>query len=402
MGITLKDKNGNVLIRPVSHAMTDAQAKIAVENAIADGTVTSYLGIPNTDPKILASSFGLNIVQGEYCDPATGIIADDSRFTSFVRSEYIQVSPGNLLRVTYGQSYVFFDESKTYISGGNVSDLPGYTGNLQENFMTIPSGVSFVLFNFYYEYNLFAVLRESNTDPEIVVLGDSIYGLNPHPFNAVYYASEALRRNIADCAFGGTTASQHYNSDYDNYSFHHIADCIASGDFSSMADFNDMPAIYKQHRSILANADWSKVKVICVAYGTNDWNFSNLLDNEQNAKDKTSYMGALRYGIEKIWTEYPGIQFVLFGATYRKVTNDGNKDSDTAVNTRGKKLADFITGMESVANEYHQNFFDHYNIGFNSINAGLMFRDGTHPSYGIGSAILGKRSAKEIESVLWW
>lgn len=401
MGILLKDRNGNVLVRPVNHAMTDAQAKTAVENAIADGTVTEYLGIPCTEPIVLSSSGGINTVTGEYCDPQTGIIYDSSSFASFVRSDYLPVSEGDTVRVTWGRHYVFFDSEKDYVSGGDISSLTGYTGTQEENFITIPSGVAYLIINFYPAYNLYGVTLESKTDPEIVIMGDSIYGIAPYPFNPVYHAAADMRMNIADCAFGGTTACTHYSTDYDKFSFHHIADCIASGDFSSMADFSGMPAIFKQHRTTLSAIDWSKVKVVCLAWCTNDWEYGGNLDNSQNQKDVSTYLGALRYGMEKIWSEYPQIQFILFGALYKTITNDGNNDSDTAHNSHNETLREFIDGMKSVAEEYHQNFFDHYNIGFNKLNASVVFVDGVHLSYAVGAKMLGKRTAKEIGMVLW-
>ena len=402
MGVTFKAKDGTVLVRPISHAMTDAQAKTAVENAITDGIVTSHLGIPCTEPVVLSSSQGsYNVVTGEYCDPQTGIIYDSSSFASFVRSVYLPVSEGDVLRATWCRHYIFFDSSKTYVSGGDISALTGYTGTQEENFITVPSGVAYLIVNYYVSYGTYAVTLEGKGDPEIVILGDSIYGIGPYPFNPVYYASTAMRRNIADCAFGGTTASVHYSSDYDKFSFHNIADCIAAGDFTSMVDFSGMPAIFKQHRATLSSIDWTKVKVVCLAWCTNDWDFGNVLDNDQSPKSTSTFMGALRYGMEKIWTVYPQIQFMLFGALYKTITNDTGHDTDSAV-VNGKTLKDFIDGMQSVAEEYHQNFFDHYNIGFNSINASVVFRpDGVHLSYDIGSSILGKRTAKEIDTILW-
>ena len=76
-------------------------------------------------------------------------------------------------------------------------------------------------------------------------------------------------------------------------------------------------------------------------------------------------------------------------------------NSDEAVNVHDKSLRDFIDGMKDVAEEYHQNFFDHYNIGFNKLNASVVFNDGVHLSYAVGAKMLGKRTAKEIEMVLW-
>ena len=401
MGVTLKSYDGTILVHPINHAVSDVQANNAMKNAIDDGTVAKSLGFPCTEPIVLSCSGGLNTVTGEYCDPQTGIIYDSSSYSSFVRSNYIPVSPGEVVRATWCRHYIFFDSNKAYVSGGDISALAGYTGSQEENYITIPSGVSYLIVNYYPEYNTYAVTKEGKGDPEIAILGDSIYGIGPYPFNPCYYAAENMKTNIADCAFGGTTASTHYNSDYDKFSFHNIADCIASGDFSSMADFTGMPPIFKQHRETLENIDFSKVKVVCLAWCTNDWDFGAALDNSQSPKSTNTFLGALRYGMETIWAVYPQIQFLLFGALYKTVTNDSGHDTDTAV-VNGKTLRNFIDGMKSVADEYHQNFFDHYNIGFNSINASVVFRpDGVHLSYDVGAPMLGVRTAKEIELVLW-
>lgn len=401
MGITLKSYDGTVLVHPINHVVTDAQANTAIKNAIEDGTVAKAWGVPCTEPIVLSRSGGINTVAGEYCDPQTGIIYDDSAFANFVRSDYIPVTPGDIVRVTWGRHYIFYNASKTYIEGGDISSLPGYTGSQEENFIQISNDAAFLIINYYVSYNTYGVTLEGKGDPEIVILGDSIYGIAPYPFNPVYYAAKNLKMNVANCAFGGTTACTHYNSDYDKFSFHNIADCIAANDYSSMANFTNMPEIFYQHRATLETIDWSKVKIVCLAWCTNDWDFGNDLDNNENKKDVATFMGALRYGIEKIWEEYPQIQFLLFGALYKTVTNHSGHDTDTAI-VNNKTLRDFIDGMKSVAEEYHQNFFDHYNIGFDSKNASVVFRpDGVHLSYDVGAPILGVRTAQEIKTVLW-
>lgn len=386
----LTDGSGNVIVR-----LKDGHIQTKNFDSAA------LIDTSNTAPVVLSSSGGLNIVQGEYCDPQSGVIYDDAAFASFVRSDYLPVTPGDIVRATWCRHYILYNANKTYIGGGDISSLPGYTGTQEENFVQIPNGAAYLIVNYYVSYGTYAVTLEGKGDPEIVVLGDSIYGIAPYPFNPVYYAAAQMKKNIADCAFGGTTASVHSNSNYDKFSFHNIADCIAAGNFTSMADFTGMPEIFKQHRATLAGVDWTKVKVVCLAWCTNDWDYGNALDNDQSPKSTSTFMGALRYGMEKIWTVYPQIQFALFGALYKTVTNDTGHDTDSAV-VGGKTLRDFIDGMKSVADEYHQNFFDHYNIGFNSINADVVFRsDGVHLSYDVGAGILGNRTAKELELINW-
>lgn len=357
----------------------------------------------STAPVLLSCSENdFNIVRESYCDPSNGVIHNEPAYSSYDRSDYIPVSPGDVIRVTWGRHYTYFDTDKEYVSGGDISALSGYTGSQEENFVTIPSGVAFVIINYYALYNSYGITLESKADPEIVILGDSIYGIGPYPFNPCYYAAQNIKRNVADCAFGGTTAFARSNSDYGKYSFVNIADCIAAGDFSSMTDFSGMPSIFKQHRTTLAAVDWTKVKVICVAHCTNDWDFGVTYDNDQNPKDTNTFLGALRYGMETIWDEYPQIQFILYGALYKTVTNETGKDSDEAKNINNKTLREFIDGMKSVAEEYHQNYFDHYNIGFNKYTAPIVFRpDGVHLSYDVGAKMLGVRTAKEIGMVLW-
>ena len=148
---------------------------------------------------------------------------------------------------------------------------------------------------------------------------------------------------------------------------------------------------------MLEQADFTTVKMICIAYGTNDWNYGNDIDDSDNKYSVSTYCGAIRYSIEKIMSKYPHIRIGLMSPLFRML-NDLPVDGQ--VNSKGSTLLDFCNALRGVAVEYHLPYFDHYNIGINSLNHSAFLRDGAHPTYTDGVDLLGAVFANDISSVL--
>ena len=145
----------------------------------------------------------------------------------------------------------------------------------------------------------------------------------------------------------------------------------------------------------IEDLDFSKVDFILIAYGYNDWNFS---ESEQVFKD------GLRYGIEKILTAYPIIQIYLAAPGYCKGVRDNAPwDSDTYANaSTGLYLYQFAKFVEDVAKEYKIPFFNaYYEGGVNSINFDLYVdtpaTGGPHKSK-TGYKLLGEKYGKFVGS----
>lgn len=322
-------------------------------------------------------------------------------------TDFFQCAVGDVFLILNGNSVSRYNTSKTFTTKTDVSEMPLYSGGQRWN-VWICDNDGYVRFTlFWTEPVMCAVTKLNLTDHfyECVSLGDSIFGNNQKPFDLPTYMQAVTNLMTANCGFGGTTAATHFNSVYTPLSFWSIADAINTGDWSAIdVDWNQigndhvfMPNVY-----ILCHLlDWSKVKTLTVAYGTNDWNGNVAIDNSENKYDVTTYKGALRYGIEKIQSKYPQINIILLSPIFRYWSNSQDYStvddtSDTRING-GRKLTDYVTAMGEVANEYHLPYYDNYNsCGINALTAPSILRDGTHLNYGYGVRMVGKQIGAEV------
>lgn len=299
------------------------------------------------------------------------------------------------------------DDGSAFIGLIEVNNIPLYSGNGRWN-IWISDFNGYVRFSMYWQEPVMCAATKlylTDYPYSCVSLGDSIFGNNQKPNDLPTYMQKVDHLMSANCGFGGTEAATHFNPIYTPLSFWSIADAISTGDWTNIdVDWN---AINNDH-VFMANVyilchlvDWSKVRTITVAYGTNDWNAGVNIDNADDPKDVTTYKGALRYGIEKIQSAYPHINIVLLSPLFRYWSNSSDystvdDDSDNRINA-GRKLIDYVTAMKEVADEYHLPFFDNYNTaGINKITAPAILRDGTHLNYKYGVSMVGKHIGAEV------
>ena len=134
------------------------------------------------------------------------------------------------------------------------------------------------------------------------------------------------------------------------------------------------------HIQNLKAIDWTKVEYITLFYGTNDWTGQVTLDNPDNPKDTSTYLGSFRYGYEKLVTQYPNIKFIVITPMYRFVTDDPAWDTETK-QFNGKYIYDFGDALIEVCKGYHIPYIDMYReSGVNAYNRTNYIADGTHPT----------------------
>jgi lysophospholipase L1-like esterase len=238
----------------------------------------------------------------------------------------------------------------------------------------------------------------------IVNFGDSIFG-NKQPPNDVSTAlANVTGATVHNCGFDGCRMASH-NDSWDAFSMYRLAYAIANNDYAlqdavDVPNVSGMPAYFADTRTLLKSIDWSKVDIITIAYGTNDWTAGKTLDNEVDALDTNTFCGALRYSLETIIAAYPHIKIFVCGQTYRFWMDDGGnfvEDSDTKV-INDVKLTDFAESTEAVSKAYHVPFIDNYDsLGINKINRGYYFpvNDGTHHN-ALGAKLLAEHIAHEL------
>ena len=114
-------------------------------------------------------------------------------------------------------------------------------------------------------------------------------------------------------------------------------------------------------------------------YGTNDFTAQVPIDNQEDADDTSTYIGAFRYGVEKLLTEYPNLKILGVTPMYRYFTSE-TKDSDE-MTYGGKYLYEFGEALIDACKEYKTPCLDMYYVsGVNAITREYYLEDGTHPT----------------------
>lgn len=355
-----------------------------------------------------------DIISGSWASTADGTIKTTDNTRIYDVTDYIPCTYGDKLYLCEVQSICFYDSAKSFLPGGGItiSNIAGYTGNgLQNDYTVSLQNAAYMRVNFYnsnYSSQMvggrYAVCRRNDNPHIILNLGDSLFGLNPKPYDISTYVQDITGVKTANCGFGGTRAATHSNSNYNLFSLYSLADAIYSEDFSAQdaADFSILGSgyYYKYNLRTLESIDFDDVRLITLAYGTNDWNANIPIDNADDPDDYTTFKGALRYSISKIQSKYPDIMIVLLSPIYR--TFDSHTvDSNTKTNSAGKTLIDYVDAVKEVAAEYELPFVDNYrNSGINIYNSTVFLRDETHLTFDNGANRIGTITGRELSKFL--
>ncbi len=304
----------------------DIHAPNIDENTEKITTIDSKVAMIS-DERLLAKTFikfrsDRNIVyDNTYINTENGIIYNGDAYSLYKSSDYVPIDNTKNYNTAFCSRINFYDENRNWLYG----QLPysNKTGSGRMYKIEIQDErVAYARLTYAPSNNEpYCGLAEEQDNYEILNLGDSIFGINPVCFDISSIAQEKTGYRFANCGFGGSQASSYPDetSPYYSFNFWKIADAIDSGDFSEQIASaeeiytnGDASILYQNRIDILASVDFSKLKLITIGYGTNDFSKYVSIDNPENKKDVTTYCGALRYGIEKILAKYPHIQICLF------------------------------------------------------------------------------------------
>lgn len=250
-------------------------------------------------------------------------------------------------------------------------------------------------------------------DKVIVNFGDSIFGNYRPPEDVSTFISNYTGATVYNCGFGGCRMASHSIANFDAFSMYNLATSIASQNFAvqdtaieagktaTTEGEGKLPSYFEETLATLKSIDFSKVDIITIAYGTNDFAGNKSLDNDGNLYDTTRFAGALRHSIETILSAYPHIRIFVCSQIYRFWMDSAGaftEDSDAKTYSAGHKLTDFVAKTKEVAKAYHLPFIDnYYELGLNKFNRTIYFpaTDGTHPN-AIGRELLARHIAKEL------
>ena len=237
----------------------------------------------------------------------------------------------------------------------------------------------------------------------IVMLGDSItmgYGRNIKIPNIV---SQEIERSVQNAGYGSTTAALHPSKpEIRKIGFTKLVDSITSGNWSEAlnADFSGVtyatPTAYKQSLTDLSKINFNDIESVIIMYGTNDWAMDVKLDNANDMYDQSTYLGALRYGVNKLQQAYPHLEILV---SQPILWTMGAMNSENYNNGIGLKVKDYANALNNSLN-MGTPIAQVYNRGITTSNYGQYFpsNDGTHPNDD-GNSVIGKLIASEFTRV---
>lgn len=227
-------------------------------------------------------------------------------------------------------------------------------------------------------------VRPTEDSYRIVCLGDSLIGNEREDTVVTDVMEEVLSEKVFNSAFGGTCMSSsntENRSDYyeDSLSMCNLADAIVSQDFTrqcvDVVNNQFKVSYFDDAVRELAQIDFSKVEVLYIEHGTNDYNSGRPIDNKDDIYDRTTYGGALRYSIKTIRDKYPDMRIILVTPPYcRFETLDCY-----ALDYGYGNLEDYVNLELEIADEYGIEVIDVFHtIGIDAENADDYLFDGIH------------------------
>ncbi len=250
--------------------------------------------------------------------------------------------------------------------------------------------------------------QNKKIEKTIVNFGDSIFGCYSSPEDISTYIQKIMGVTAYNVGFGGCRMSNHSIKGYDAFSMHKLAHSISTGDWTQQeqalknvpwGDGSKPSSHHIKNYETLKSIDFSKVDIITIAYGTNDWSAGIELYNE-NSYDVNTYIGALQYSIKSIKKAYPHIEIVICTPIYRFWIDDNGTfiDDSNTHNINGYRLIDFVQALKEMGKQNKMLVIDNYyesGISVDTRNRFFPSADGIHPN-AAGRAMISLNIAKNL------
>lgn len=229
----------------------------------------------------------------------------------------------------------------------------------------------------------------------IVTLGDSIFGYRTGETGVSNLVAEGLGCTVINGAFSGTRAvARSEDSGYNDFDFSALVDAIAANDYTAQETAITDHSMSEQIQGQLANlksADFSKVDIVTMNYGTNDYTGYFIKD---------TFVSGYKEAIGKLQAAWPQLEVVLLTPTYRMwYAEDGSfsEDGDTHTGHDGSTLPEIVEMVKQIAADLHIRCIDAYNIGIGKHNYSHYFSttDGVHHAEN-GRRRLAERIVREL------
>ena len=220
----------------------------------------------------------------------------------------------------------------------------------------------------------------------ILFLGNDAITFDQGETSVTAQISSKLGANCINCGYPASTVAlknANYSDDYpmDAYSFFNVANCIASGDYSSLESnagkFEDYT--YTGSTDRLKNVDFDKVDTIVIFYNAQDYMNLRIGMNPDNEFDPITYRGALNAGIKAIQDKYPYIRIVCMSFTMcYAFDSSGQIVSGDRYDFGNGKLTTYLQFMIDVSGERGVSFIDNYYGTIHEDNSSDWMLDNIH------------------------
>lgn len=217
--------------------------------------------------------------------------------------------------------------------------------------------------------------KEKKYEHDIVFLGDSVIGNHADPFGVTTVMEDRLGLNVFNGALGGTSMSFFNDGIWESvavgqWSMVKLAQAICADDWTSQLAG---VAYSEQHREEtaqvldyfyervhhLSQIDFSKVDILLIEHGTNDYNCGRQLDNPTDPFDISTYGGALRTALSLLQKKYPDLRIILLSPVYCEFMDMDNAKC-YEVDFGGGILEEYVLMQKAVAEEFDIEWVDMY------------------------------------------
>lgn len=226
--------------------------------------------------------------------------------------------------------------------------------------------ISVLLFGAAYGVSFPVRSSEKSLTPEIVVLGDSIFGQVRDETCVSAQLSELLGVEVFNGAMGGTCLSRvdfdrRLGYTKDSLSLVGLSKAIVTDDFGSQQATRIRQSATEYFPEVidgLESIDFSSVEVLVIQYGLNDYHAQSPIDNDEDPYDEYTFGGALRRALSLLQEAYPNMRIVLLTPTYSWYTAEDltceEKDLGYGI------LEDYVNAELEIAEELNVEIMDLY------------------------------------------
>lgn len=372
---------------------------------------------------------GCGYIAGKYIN-YSGTLSDDDHYAS----GFIPVKKGDIIRIRdSGKSMIDYGtclilcKSPTDTTSGISRSVAAIQGNAVYGSMTVNGDtITWDTSNItYYYWENFAYLRISFKSPDAVVtinqeltesvkeqlvlkptvkvtkesfegetggkplvgktvvcFGDSLFGMDRGDDSAPAFVGEYTGATVYNVGFGGCRMSVHPTNGYGAFSMWALAKAIAENSWTTQdAQVSSGASYFPEQLSLLKSVDFSKVDMVVIHYGTNDFAAGSAItiDNNNDPDDYNTLCGALRYSVEKLLGKYPKLQIYVSLPVYRFWTENNVTTYAEDYVKHNHTLPDFVEALRNTSAEYNLPVIDGYHgMGVNKYNASAYLSDGTH------------------------